>query len=983
MGVFNYFSLKKRDANAEQKPGQASNQPANVHNELTEIELGHFLGSGNANNTRKLDQSSNISNNDRDGQGGEFGLGFNQEYPMSNGSTSIGNTNHSTKSFEKFQSVFNKVNAPHTQFQLPGDFRDPQYIFVQYLYDICVSKGWLKLVDPLEPCVMKKNHKDGDKIQYRYLPPCDDVTDESFVDLVARYLRAEIAVKVSFPLIHAILDTVTPREGVIPIDLDHRIQILDSIHELPFASKYQYCAFIRDERSFVVWGNTIQQVLSFLTHIEKKLINFVWDAGNQVNEKRVGYVPRVTFTNGLDTFEEDDDESLLKQNSVRIETESRTGSGSPNGSSELSSTASLDELDLENQYEERPVFLIHAVITAVSIIVLMAFIGMFVAQMMRILVSDKQYLSLLSLLYLPVIFFFCSFFSSSVVGVFMFILGPVSQLQKNSYSYSVERSPRLKPKNGILPHITIQCPVYKERLETVLRPTFESIQKAIHTYELQGGSANIFVNDDGLQLIPREDALARIEYYEENGFGYVARPGHNVDGFIRKGRFKKASNMNYCLYISNLVDEEFEKLRCDPNNWDPRIESAAYLNALKTVVENEGRCWAGGDILLGDIILIIDSDTRIPTDCFLDAASEMHACPDVGVLQHASGVMMVVNDYWEQMIAWFTDLIYFSISYVSASGADAAAFVGHNAFLRWPAVQECAYVDKDDNRLKYWSESHVSEDFEMSLKLGGLGYIVRLATYHDGGFKEGVSLSVYDELNRWSKYAYGCSEIMFYPLRKWFLGKIFTPLFRMFLRCNISLACKFGIISYMGTYFAIGASLLMVFLNYFIVGYYNWGYSRIYSDSMHIFVAVTVTFSAASQVAYAIARLRVHKATILEVFIELRWTVVMAIFMGSLSWHTCKAIVCHLFSINMAWEATAKDIEHSNFFREVPKAIKSYYMMYIFCIGMLIAILVFSYAVPYAFQIRGIAPILPLGWSLFSHILAPIVLNPQITTFSW
>ena len=32
------------------------------------------------------------------------------------------------------------------------------------------------------------------------------------------------------------------------------------------------------------------------------------------------------------------------------------------------------------------------------------------------------------------------------------------------------------------------------------------------------------------------------------------------------------------------------------------------------------------------------------------------------------------------------------------------------------------------------------------------------ATYSKGAFKEGVSLSVDDELNRWQKYAYGCNE---------------------------------------------------------------------------------------------------------------------------------------------------------------------------------------------------------------------------------
>ena len=35
------------------------------------------------------------------------------------------------------------------------------------------------------------------------------------------------------------------------------------------------------------------------------------------------------------------------------------------------------------------------------------------------------------------------------------------------------------------------------------------------------------------------------------------------------------------------------------------------------------------------------------------------------------------------------------------------------------------------------------------------GYIIRWAMYSKGGFKEGVSLTVDDELNRWQKYAYG------------------------------------------------------------------------------------------------------------------------------------------------------------------------------------------------------------------------------------
>ena len=49
----------------------------------------------------------------------------------------------------------------------------------------------------------------------------------------------------------------------------------------------------------------------------------------------------------------------------------------------------------------------------------------------------------------------------------------------------------------------------------------------------------------------------------------------------------------------------------------------------------------------------------------------------------------------------------------------------------------------------------MSEDFDMALRLQLAGYIIRWATYSHGAFKEGVSLTVDDELNRWQKYAYG------------------------------------------------------------------------------------------------------------------------------------------------------------------------------------------------------------------------------------
>lgn len=130
----------------------------------------------------------------------------------------------------------------------------------------------------------------------------------------------------------------------------------------------------------------------------------------------------------------------------------------------------------------------------------------------------------------------------------------------------------------------------------------------------------------------------------------------------------------------------------------------------------------------------------------------MELCPEVGILQFSSGVMQVVQTYFENGITFFTNLIYTAIKY-GVSNGDVAPFVGHNAILRWSAVQDIAFMDKD-NVEHFWSESHVSEDFDIALRMQVNGFIVRLAVWAGEGFKEGVSLTVYDELARWEKYAY-------------------------------------------------------------------------------------------------------------------------------------------------------------------------------------------------------------------------------------
>lgn len=169
------------------------------------------------------------------------------------------------------------------------------------------------------------------------------------------------------------------------------------------------------------------------------------------------------------------------------------------------------------------------------------------------------------------------------------------------------------------------------------------------TYERQGGNVNVVVCDDGLQLLPEADAQARIRYYAENDLAFVARPPHGLEGFERRGKFKKAGNLNHANQLSIEIEEEMDKERSEltaaPHDWSDPEERGLYDRVRdKILVQREGKTWSEGNIRLqvrpprisltnsGEIILLIDSDTRVPSDCFLDASLEMLESPDVAIM---------------------------------------------------------------------------------------------------------------------------------------------------------------------------------------------------------------------------------------------------------------------------------------------------------------------------------------------------------------
>lgn len=163
----------------------------------------------------------------------------------------------------------------------------------------------------------------------------------------------------------------------------------------------------------------------------------------------------------------------------------------------------------------------------------------------------------------------------------------------------------------------------------------------------------------------------------------------------------------------------------------------------------------------------------------------------------------------------------------------------------------------------------------MSLRLQCAGYTIRLGGYTGDGFKEGVSLTVYDELNRWEKYAYGCNELLFHPFRLWIIRGPFTPLFRRFLTSNIRFTSKLTIMAYIGTYYAIGAAWILTLVNYFLIGWFNGYLDHYYLDSFKVYFSLIIVFSALGNISLGVLRYRLSEKSLLgasKSFIPLSYT---------------------------------------------------------------------------------------------------------------
>ena len=437
-------------------------------------------------------------------------------------------------------------------------------VMINYLYQQQGNNGWRSSQPGASEGVLLRIARES----YLAHPPELVETPLAFA---LRDLNVQSAMTIHSQVISSYLQSM-PNATELPLLNGLAVQVVPTVEDLARARVNHFAAVIASEARLVVWDDDAVNMLSRAKTIEWELMQLLWTSNPFRDSKMVSVRgSKIDLNISEKEIQDSDSEEMAAP-------------------------------------KPRPTIFINTVLVSISLCCIIATLGLGLRQLIIELQIEMGYapnpfIRFAFLAFTPIWMFFGMFFFNVLVTNIAECIGPIRQMEMNSKHYSAKTVPRLVRD---LPHVTIQCPVYKESLEEVIQPTIVSIKKAMSTYELQGGTANIFINDDGMQLIKEEEREARMAFYADNGIGWVARPGHSKEpgGFQRKGKFKKASNMNFALSLSCALEDKL--LGIDrTTGWTSTDEAEATAWALEQAIADKGGiAWADGNIRIGDYILI-------------------------------------------------------------------------------------------------------------------------------------------------------------------------------------------------------------------------------------------------------------------------------------------------------------------------------------------------------------------------------------------
>ena len=152
-----------------------------------------------------------------------------------------------------------------------------------------------------------------------------------------------------------------------------------------------------------------------------------------------------------------------------------------------------------------------------------------------------------------------------------------------------------------------------------------------------------------------------------------------------------------------------------------------------------------------------------------------------------------------------------------------------------------------------------------------------------------------------------------------------------------------------------------------------------------VFLSLILVFSLLGNICLAIIRYRLSEKSLFSALLEnFKWMPMLAIFFSGISFHLSRALLCHLFSINMQWSATAKEKDDSNFFKEMPKIFRRFKWMYAVVLPVVGCMVYLGCGfAPRGWEITQVAAVVPLSVTIASHALLPVVLNPSLMVFNY
>lgn len=332
----------------------------------------------------------------------------------------------------------------------------------------------------------------------------------------------------------------------------------------------------------------------------------------------------------------------------------------------------------------------------------------------------------------------------------------------------------------------------------------------------------------GLRSRDVYEVFHRMLYYYHFDIGFVARS--TVD---RRGKFKKASNLNSHLRLALGAQQ-----RAAQSDGSLTVDQAL----LEEAHNEDGSRYVmfGNDVVVGHLICINDADARMAETVILKTVPEFLNDPTLGFTQHATKAMVDQRkeSYFTRMLAVYTDALYQGHFLLSSILGCHPPLVGHSIFLRTEAINQVGrmrtlrkaqqwlkniglqFLPVDQvgfgnleaqNRTEYWSENHVSEDFELMIHLYNLGFNGRYCAYPDCEFQEGITRTFDEEAGRHRKFALGGHELVFNPFQDMIGHGVFTPLFSTFMSSDIPSYYKVFLTAYLCSYTS-GGSYILVFI---------------------------------------------------------------------------------------------------------------------------------------------------------------------------